>query len=70
MCEEIKSALIKYLRDAGLYTTDDECVWEIVKLPTYGRCLMAKRDIQVNELICCDKPLLTGPRVHNYEKVI
>jgi hypothetical protein len=70
MCEEFKSALIKYLTDAEIYTGDDECVWDIIELPIYGRCLIAKRDIQVNETIFRDKPLIYGPRSHNYEKVI
>lgn len=68
MCEEFKDALIKYLRDATIYT-EDECVWDIVEKEPYGRCLVAKRDIQVNELILYDKPLLIGPRVNNYEKI-
>jgi hypothetical protein len=68
MCEEFKASLIKYLRDANIYT-EDECVWDIVLKEPYGRCLVAKRDIQVNELILYDKPLLIGPRVNNYEKI-
>lgn len=68
MCEEFKVKIVKYLRDASLYT-EDECVWDIVYKERYGRCLVAKRDIQVNELILFDRPLLIGPRVNNYEKI-
>lgn len=68
MCEEFKSLLVKRLRDASLFT-EDECVWDIVQKEPFGRCLVAKRDIQVNELIFNDKALLIGPRVNNYEKI-
>lgn len=68
MCEEFKNCLIKYLRDASIYT-EDECVWDIEYREPYGRCLIAKRDIQVNELILFDKALLIGPRVNNYDKI-
>lgn len=68
MCEEFKSVLIKYLRDASIFT-EDECVWDIVYQEPFGRCLVATRDIQVNELILYDKPLLIGPRVNNYDKI-
>lgn len=68
MSEEFKSRLIKYLRDASLFT-EDECVWDIVYQEPFGRCLVAKRDIQVNELILYDKALLIGPRVNNYDKI-
>lgn len=68
MCDEFKSVLIKYLRDAAVFT-EDECVWDIVEREPYGRCLVAQRDIQVNELILYDKPLLIGPRVNNYDKI-
>lgn len=69
MCEEFKNLLIKYLRDASIYTENDECVWDIVYKEPFGRCLVAKRDIQVNELILYDKALLIGPRVSNYDKI-
>ncbi|KAG5680405.1 hypothetical protein PVAND_009914 [Polypedilum vanderplanki] len=68
MCDEFKSALVKYLIDAKLYTGDD-CVWDIVEKEIYGRCLIAKRDIQANEVIFYDKPLFCGPRVNNYNKI-
>lgn len=68
MCEEFKNLLIKYLRDASIYT-EDERVWDIEYKEPFGRCLVAKRDIQVNELILYDKALLMGPRVNNYEKI-
>ncbi|CRL02052.1 CLUMA_CG015278, isoform A [Clunio marinus] len=68
MCEEFESLIIKYLRDASIYT-EDECVWEIIEKEPFGRCLIAKRDIQANELILYDKPLLIGPRVNNYDKI-
>lgn len=68
MCEEFKNRLIKYLRDASIFT-EDECVWDIEEREVYGRCLVAKRDIQVDELILYDKPLIIGPRVNNYEKI-
>lgn len=68
MCDEFKNQLIKYLRDASIHT-EDECVWDIEYREPYGRCLIAKRDIQVNELILYDKPLVIGPRVNNYEKI-
>lgn len=68
MSEEFKSLLLKYLRDASIYT-EDECVWEIVHKEPFGRCLVAKRDIHVNELILYDKALLIGPRVNNYDKI-
>lgn len=68
MCEEFKSHLLKYLRDASI-STEDEPVWDIVQREPFGRCLIAKRDIQVNELILNDKPLLIGPRVNNYDKI-
>lgn len=69
MCEEFKSALKKYLCDAEIYTGDDSRVWDIIELPVYGRCLVANRDIQVNELIFYDKHLIAGPRSNNYDKV-
>lgn len=68
MCDEFKNVLIKYLRDASIYT-EDECVWDIVEREPFGRCLVARRDIQVNELILYDRPLLKGPRVNNYDKI-
>jgi hypothetical protein len=68
MCEDFKSRLIKYLQDASIYIEDD-CVWDIEEKEPFGRCLIAKRDIQVNELIFRDRPLLIGPRVNNYEKI-
>jgi hypothetical protein len=68
MCDEFKNQLIKYLRDASIFT-EDECVWDIEYREPFGRCLIAKRDIQVNELILYDKPLVIGPRVNNYEKI-
>lgn len=68
MCDDFKNLLIKYLRD-GAIDTGDECVWDIVQREGFGRCLVAKRDIQVNELILYDRPLLIGPRVNNYEKI-
>lgn len=68
MCEEFKSLLIKYLRDASLYT-EDECVWDFTVMEPFGRCMIAKRDIQVNELILYDKALIIGPRVSNYDKI-
>jgi hypothetical protein len=68
MCDEFKNQLIKYLREASIFT-EDECVWDIEYREPFGRCLIAKRDIQVNELILYDKPLVIGPRVNNYEKI-
>lgn len=68
MCEEFKSLLVKHLRDASIFT-EDECVWDIVEKEPFGRCLVAKRQIQVNELIFYDKALLIGPRVNNYDKI-
>lgn len=70
MCDQFKSALINYLKKDNLYPGDDECLWDIQELPVYGRCLIAKRDIQTNEVIFRDKPLIVGPRVNNYDKVI
>lgn len=69
MCEKFNNLLKRYLINANIYNDDDECVWEIVHQEPYGRCIFAKKDIQINELIFKDKPLLIGPRVHNYEKV-
>jgi hypothetical protein len=69
MCEEFKSAIVKRLIAVDIYTGDDECVWDIVEKETYGRCLVAKRDIQPNEVIFHDLPLFCGPRVNNYNKV-
>lgn len=66
MCEDFKNRLIKYVRDASIFT-EDECVWDIEVRESYGRCLIAKRDIQPDELILRDKPLIVGPRVNNYE---
>jgi hypothetical protein len=68
MCEQFKSLLIKYLREAGVFT-EDEVVWDIVHKEPFGRCLVAKRDIEVNELILYDAPLLIGPRTSNYDKI-
>lgn len=68
MCVEFKSALIKYLHD-GSIPTADELVWDIEHREGYGRCMIAKRDIEVNELIFIDRPLLIGPRVNNYDKI-
>lgn len=67
MCEVFKSALKNYLKD--LYPGDDKCLWDIEELPVYGRCLIAKRDIQPNEVIFYDKPIIVGPRVNNYDKI-
>lgn len=68
MCEEFKNSLIKYLRDAAIFT-ESECVWDIEHREGYGRALIATRDIQIGELIMKDKALLIGPRVCNYEKI-
>ena len=70
MCEEFKSALVNRLVNKNLYPGDEKCVWNIQELPIYGRCLIADRDIQPNEEIFRDKPLIVGPRVNNYSKVI
>ncbi|CAO1397800.1 unnamed protein product [Diamesa hyperborea] len=64
-----KQALINYLKNASLCQSDEDCVWDIVEQEPYGRCMVAKRDIQVHELILNDKPLLIGPRVYNYDKI-
>jgi hypothetical protein len=68
MCEEFKNTLVKYLRDNGVYT-EDEVVWDIVYKEPYGRCLVANRDIELNELILYDAPILIGPRTSNYDKI-
>ena len=70
MCEEFKSALINYLKKDNLYPGEEKCLWDIIEQPIYGRCLVATRDIQENEVIFHDKPLMVGPRVNNYDKVI
>lgn len=69
MCEEFKSALVNYLRDGSIITDDEPALWDIEYREGYGRCMIAKRDIQVNELIFRDRPLLIGPRVNNYDKI-
>lgn len=43
--------------------------WALTYEEPYGRGVVASRDIQENELIFYDKPLLIGPRVNNYEKI-
>lgn len=70
MCEEFKSALVNHIKNANFYPGDDKCAWDIEELPIYGRCLIAKRDISPNEEIFRDWPLIVGPRVNNYTKVI
>lgn len=67
MCEEFKNILVKYLSDGSIY--NDDLVWDIEHREGYGRCMVAKRDLQVNELIFHDRPLLIGPRVNNYDKI-
>ena len=68
MCEEFKNALIKHLHDEEIFTKD-EVVWDIVEKEPYGRGLVAKRDIEINELIFYDTPILIGPRTANYDKI-
>jgi hypothetical protein len=67
MCELFENALVRHLRDREITTEDT--VWEIVYNEPYGRCLVAKRDIEVNELILYDAPILIGPRTSNYDKI-
>ncbi|XP_070500302.1 SET domain-containing protein SmydA-8-like [Chironomus tepperi] len=69
MCEEFKRALVNHLKNGNIYPGDDKCCWTIEELPIYGRCLIANRDIQPNEEIFRDKPLIVGPRVNNYNKI-
>lgn len=68
MCEEFKSAILRYLHDGSIFT-DGELMWDIEYREGYGRCMIAKRDIEINELIFYDRPLLIGPRVNNYDKI-
>lgn len=68
MCEDFKNLLIKNLTNNHVYTGEEN--WEIVEKEGFGRCLVAKRDIEVDHLIFCDFPLLYGPRNNNYDKVI
>lgn len=67
MCEEYKNLLVKYLNDSGFTAGEDK--WDIIENQLYGRCLIAKNDIEVNETIFCDKGLFYGPRQSNYEDV-
>lgn len=67
MCELFKTLLISRLKYRNIYTGEDK--WDIIEMEEYGRCLIAKCDIEVNELIFCDFPLFHGPRNINYEKV-
>lgn len=68
MCEEYKNILIKYLTNAGIYCGNGN--WDIIEDSQFGgRCLMANKDFELNEVIFCDKPLFYGPRGSNYEKV-
>ena len=48
---------------------NDTYPWALSYEEPYGRGVVASRDIQENELIFYDKPLLIGPRVNNYEKI-
>lgn len=68
MCEIFKDKLIKYLTDKNVFTGENN--WDIIEKEGFGRCLIAKRDIDINELIFCDSPLFYGPRNNNYDKVI
>ena len=70
MCEDFKRALVDHLKNGNIYPGDDKCPWDIEELPVYGRCLIANRDIEANEEIFRDHPLIVGPRVNNYLKVI
>lgn len=67
MCEEYKNLLVEYLSRSNIYSGDEN--WEIVESPQYGRCLIAKRNIEMHEIIFCDRALFYGPRGNNYEQV-
>lgn len=67
MCEEYKNLLVAYLNKWDIYAGDEK--WDIVENQQYGRCLIAKNDININETIFCDRSLLYGPRQNNYEEV-
>ncbi|KAL7038669.1 hypothetical protein ACKWTF_009650 [Chironomus riparius] len=69
MCEDFKRALVDHIKNGNIYPGDDKCAWDIEELPVYGRCLIAKRDIEANEEIFRDHPLIVGPRVNNYIKI-
>lgn len=67
MCEEYKNLLVKYLGQSNVYAGEEK--WEITENPQYGRCLVAKKDLDKDEVIFSDRALFYGPRGHNYEKV-
>lgn len=65
--DNFKNVIINYLNRKNVYTGEDN--WDIVENEEFGRCLVAKRDIEVNELIFCDRPFFEGPRNNNYVQV-
>lgn len=67
MCDDFKTLLISYLREENIHNEED--VWEIVESEKLGRCLIAKRDLQPNEIIFKDKALFYGPRDNVYKEV-
>lgn len=54
----LESCVRKHLRKLSAVTQPD--VWRISSTKNCGRALFATRDIEVNELICTDAPLLIG----------
>lgn len=60
-----ENVLKEYLGD--LY--QDDMPWKLEWRKGFGRCMIATRDIDTNELIFVDKPIILGPRVNNYEKI-
>lgn len=67
MCEEYKNLLVQYLKQSNVYSGDEN--WDIIEHEEYGRCMVAKKDIEPNSTIFCDKALFYGPRGNNYEQV-
>jgi hypothetical protein len=61
-----EEALKEYLGDLH---DENLTTWNIEYREGFGRCMIATRDIQPNELIFRDKPIVIGPRSSNYEKI-
>ena len=67
MSDIFKSLIVKYLSQKNVYSGENN--WDIIENEEFGRCLIAKKDIEVNELIFCDFPFFYGPRNNNYVQV-
>ena len=62
--KNFKSNLIEYLGE--LHEKVEDPPWDIGVFENYGRGLVATRDIEVNEVIFYERPMIVGPRVSAY----